>query len=223
MFNEQDLVENFAAMLFEKGLIDHFVEIIFVDDGSTDATASRLLTLESADARFVIQRHVNNRGLGAAIRTGVISSKSDFVSWIPIDQALDLADILRVAESDSKSDVILFQRKLEGNYWRNAVSFILQIIFRILFSYDVRNQCGVFVIRRLDYLEHMPMSNRAISSLEFIVRVMRSNLSIEHSQVVVQARLTGKSKTFSIRSLFRSARELIGLLLLDTQLMSRKR
>lgn len=47
--------------------VDH---IVVVDDGSTDGTAAIAAVVADADARVQVVRHSNNRGVGAALKTG---------------------------------------------------------------------------------------------------------------------------------------------------------
>ena len=61
------------------------VEVVIVDDASTDATAEILSHLD--DERLVKLRHPVNRGKGAAIRTAVAAATGDFM--VPLDADLE--------------------------------------------------------------------------------------------------------------------------------------
>jgi dolichol-phosphate hexosyltransferase len=61
------------------------VEVVIVDDASTDGTAEILAHLE--DARLVKLRHAVNRGKGAAIRTAVAAASGQFM--VPLDADLE--------------------------------------------------------------------------------------------------------------------------------------
>ena len=61
------------------------VEVVIVDDASTDATADILSHLD--DERLVKLRHPVNRGKGAAIRTAVAAATGDFM--VPLDADLE--------------------------------------------------------------------------------------------------------------------------------------
>lgn len=221
-YNESGLVRPFLDQLVTQDLHKHFTEVILVDDGSHDATWDQLQSATSTLRNVRIVRHRVNRGLGAAIRTGAIEASTDEICWIPIDQSFELAEIVRQVNRLDRAKVVLFRRVLRDEVARDAVSFLAHFVFRLIFGCDVRHQSGLFLMQRSLFLENMPVSQRAIANLEFIVRLHRVTTSIEHISINCHPRISGRSKTFSLRSVLRSLRELIGLILLDTRLLKRR-
>src|SRR5262249_52381894 len=66
--------------------------LIVVDDGSSDATASRVEALQRDHPRLVLVRHGQNRGYGAALRTGVRAAAErglDYVLFMDSDLTND--------------------------------------------------------------------------------------------------------------------------------------
>ena len=61
------------------------LEIICVDDGSTDGTPSILKGLLSLDSRVTVITHDVNRGLYHARLTGVHSCHGDYISFVDSD------------------------------------------------------------------------------------------------------------------------------------------
>ncbi|MBV9552193.1 MAG: glycosyltransferase family 2 protein [Alphaproteobacteria bacterium] len=68
-------------------------EIVYVDDGSTDATAAELARLQSANPRLRIVRHVASCGQSAAIRSGVKAARARWIATLDGDGQNDPADI----------------------------------------------------------------------------------------------------------------------------------
>ena len=71
-------------------------EIVFVDDGSTDGTAALLRDLAGSDERIRIVTHEHNRGVGAAMRTGIQATTGDVVVVYDADRTYPLEDAERL-------------------------------------------------------------------------------------------------------------------------------
>jgi dolichol-phosphate mannosyltransferase len=72
-YNEADNVETIATELWpvvDQLRRDRSVEVIFVDDGSTDGVGDLLEARFGGAPEVRVVRHDRNRGLGAALRTG---------------------------------------------------------------------------------------------------------------------------------------------------------
>lgn len=63
-------------------------ELVVVDDGSTDDLAPALAQL-AGSPRLRVVRHPSNRGLGAALNTGLDAAASDLVAYLPADDVWD--------------------------------------------------------------------------------------------------------------------------------------
>jgi glycosyltransferase involved in cell wall biosynthesis len=55
------------------------VELVVVDDGSTDGTAAKVAALAGTDPRVTVAHHDRNRGKGAAVRTAASHATGDYL------------------------------------------------------------------------------------------------------------------------------------------------
>jgi len=89
-------------------------ELIVVDDGSADATAQLAESFEADGMKARVIRHPQNRGKGAAVRTGVLASCGDVVLFSDADMSTPIADVERLlAVINSGTPVAIGSRAAE--------------------------------------------------------------------------------------------------------------
>ncbi len=102
VLNEAETVEGVAhevckTLEGELGAAAPF-EVVFVDDGSSDATAAILRRMGERDPRVRLVRHDRRCGKSAAVRTGVMASLAPWIATMDGDgqnDPLDVAQMLR--------------------------------------------------------------------------------------------------------------------------------
>jgi len=112
-FDEARILERNLAALAEhlRGLGPSF-EILCVDDGSRDETAEILARLAPAVRAL---RHPENRGKGAAVRTGALAALGERIVFLDADLSTDLAALgPLLAALDGGADVALGSRRVPG-------------------------------------------------------------------------------------------------------------
>ena len=82
-FNEEDLIGRAIDSVLRQTIPP--LEIIIVDDGSTDTTGDIVKSKYVAPIGVVKYIYQNNRGLAAARNTGIAHSKGDFVAFLDSD------------------------------------------------------------------------------------------------------------------------------------------
>ena len=102
-FNEGDGVAATVEGLKAEG----FTDILVVDDGSTDDTASRA---ESAGARVI--RHPYNKGNGAAVKTGIREAGAATILLMDADTQHDPKEARRLLEPLGAYDMVIGARSL---------------------------------------------------------------------------------------------------------------
>jgi dolichol-phosphate mannosyltransferase len=104
--NVRPLIDEIGAAL--DGRVDH--EIVYVDDGSTDATPARLAEAAAASPRLRVVRHRRRCGQSAAVATGVKAARAPIIATLDGDGQNDPADIpalLAVFDEAADNDRLL--------------------------------------------------------------------------------------------------------------------
>src|SRR5215467_1264306 len=92
----RDEANNIAPLVGEiraalDGLVEY--EILYVDDGSNDATVAEISRIAVSVPRVRLLRHTRNYGQSAAIRTGVRAARAAWIATLDGDGQNDPADI----------------------------------------------------------------------------------------------------------------------------------
>ena len=111
VFNEADNILPLArevAVAFQTQPLRH--ELVFVDDGSTDATWDRIREARAADARVRGLRHAKNSGQSAALWTGIQATQSLLIATLDGDLQNDPADLPRLLSELARVDFVSGKR-----------------------------------------------------------------------------------------------------------------
>jgi dolichol-phosphate mannosyltransferase len=142
-------------------------EIVYVDDGSTDATAAEITHLQASTPPLRLVRHARSCGQSAAIRTGVKAAHGTWIATLDGDGQNDPADIpalwLIAREAPAAPPLLLAgQRAHRQDSWtRRRASRIANAVRRAMLHDDTPDTgCGLKLFPRalfldLPYFDHM--------------------------------------------------------------------
>ena len=102
VFNEEESLPLTVAAIFkELGADPDFLELVLVDDGSHDQSSEIARQLIADEPRIRLVKHDRNRGLGAAIRTGLATAEGELVLYTDADLPFDfklIPELLALAQ-----------------------------------------------------------------------------------------------------------------------------
>lgn len=160
--NEQDNVASLIAEINAAIAIEH--EIIYVDDGSTDATYNTLKNLQKQYTQLRVIHHERSCGQSTAVRTGVKFAKYDWVATLDGDGQNDPADIpkLLAALTGGVELVGGNRRASRRDTWIKRMSSVIANTVRSKMLRDDTPDtgCGLKLFNRaafldLPYFDHM--------------------------------------------------------------------
>jgi dolichol-phosphate mannosyltransferase len=117
VFNEERTISQALKLLNDIKINGVEKEIIVVNDGSTDATASAISNFNPPAggpiSSFKTVRHKTNQGKGAAVRTGIKNASGDYVIIQDADLEYNPKEIESLVEPiKSSQDVIVYGTRL---------------------------------------------------------------------------------------------------------------
>ncbi len=109
VFNEVRTIDRIVAAV---RAVDIDLEIIVVNDGSTDGTSGRLVELARSTTGMRVLHHDRNHGKGAALRTGFAAARGQFVVVQDADLEYDPNDFHQLLQPllENRADVVYGSR-----------------------------------------------------------------------------------------------------------------
>jgi glycosyltransferase involved in cell wall biosynthesis len=214
-FNE---AENVAAAVTEAHAagdayaVDH--EVVVVDDGSTDGTGRLAEALAVADPRLTLVSHPENRGYGAAVRSGFAASRSDWVLLTDGDLQFDLCELQGFLTPALDHDLVAGYRIDRADpVARRAAAHAWNRLMRRTFGVALRDVDCAFKLMRGDALRELALhSDGAMVSTELLVRAGQAGWRITEVGVRHRPRRAGEATGGNLAVILRAFRERRALL-----------
>lgn len=108
VYNEQDNIQPLWEAVFPVlSNLGKSWEVVFIDDGSTDASLERLRAIARHDSRLRVIRLDRNRGQSAAFWSGFQAARGDAVVTMDADLQNDPQDIPLLLEALKDADTVI--------------------------------------------------------------------------------------------------------------------
>jgi glycosyltransferase involved in cell wall biosynthesis len=169
-------------------------EIVVVDDGSTDRTsevASRYVT-GSGLVRLLV--HPENRGYGAALRTGLAAARMPWVLIADADLQFDFGELEDFALLTRSADLVAGRRvDRQDPLGRRMNAAAWNWLMRTLFDLPVRDVDCAFKLLRRELLDGMVLtSTGALFSTELLIACRAQGARIVEHDVRHRPRVAGE-------------------------------
>jgi dolichol-phosphate mannosyltransferase len=182
------------------------VEVVFVDDGSTDRTYRALVEtfgngIES-DVVVKFEQHQANRGLGAALRTGFSAARGEVVLTTDSDGTYKFSEIPDLlSHLTSGVDIVTAspyhpEGKVAGvPAYRLLFSRGCSAIYRLLADWHVYTYTCLFRAYRREVIENVTFaSDGFLAGTELMVKAMLAGYQVAEYPAILHRREYGESK-----------------------------
>jgi glycosyltransferase involved in cell wall biosynthesis len=186
-------------------------EIIVVDDGSQDGTASLLERLKTAHPNLRVIRHPVNRGYGAAVRSGFDAARFGWIFMMDADNQFDPAEIELLLSRAADADIVAGYRKLRRDpLLRRLNAWAFFTMVRLLFGRLARDVNCAFKLIRRDLVARMALhSEGALINTEMLVLARQLQARVVEVPVHHYPRTAGKQTGANVAVVVRAFRELL--------------
>jgi dolichol-phosphate mannosyltransferase len=187
---------------------DAALEYVLVDDGSVDGTWLALQREFGELAGVRLERHEHNRGLAAAIRTGIRATDAALCASLDADLSYDPGELRAMLPLLDGADVVTASpyhpdggvQGVPG--WRLFLSRSLSRCYRWLLRSDVRTWTSCFRVYRRATVVDLPLVHPGfLGTAELLVRVLRRGGSVREHPCVLGVRRAGASKMRVLRTI----------------------
>jgi len=161
-YNEEHTVFEITTMV-HKVLIDTNYEIIVIDDFSTDNTKHIIESLIANDNVVKAVYHDNNKGKGAALRSGINVSTGDVIIIQDADLEYDPNEYNKLLKPimDEKADVVYGSRFKSGEagrvlyYWHSIGNLFLTWLSNMLTNLNLTDMETCYKVFRKEVLDQI--------------------------------------------------------------------
>ena len=221
-FNEESalpFLRNTLLELVESLGRRYSIRFLFVDDGSSDATAAVLQRLFGDWPNVGVLRHSTNRGVAAAIRTGVRAAETEVVCSIDCDCTYDphqLADMIPRLTGDVDM-VTASPYHPDGEVrnvpaWRLGLSKSLSRMYRVVLHERLATYTSCFRVYRKSAVERLALRHGGFLGVaELLGRLDLEGGRIVEHPAVLEVRMLGHSKMKIARTILGHVRLLADL------------
>jgi dolichol-phosphate mannosyltransferase len=191
-------------------------EIVFVDDGSKDDTlevARSALQGPGKTRHAVCLKHETNRGIGAALKTGVAACSADWVTFLPADGQIEPQAIATLRQSAAAGDVdVVFSvyEDRDDGFDRKLLSFGVRALITLIHGVRVRSD-GPYLFKRELFDPEQLRPDTFFLNFEFPIRAQAAGLPTRTVPIRCRPRLAGFSKSTGLKRVLGVGRDLLEL------------
>ena len=186
-------------------------EIIVVNDGSGDATGPICDTLANQTSAVRVLHHHGNKGYGAALKTGIIAARHDWVFFSDSDGQFDLTDLALLLEHSETHDIVAgYRARRNDPPYRALNAWGWNRLVRLTLGVRVRDiDCAFKLFRRRVFEQVQIHSVGAMVNTEIFAQAFKFGLKIKEVEVTHHPRLHGQPTGAKLRVIVKAFRELI--------------
>lgn len=147
-------------------------EIIIINDGSTDQTAS---IIDSYKNSFIQTQHIYpNQGIGNALNTGYNLATKEYVCAIPGDGQFDIFEINHAPEFDDNHFVAFNRTQKNYGFYRSALTHFNQYFNQWILKINIQDVNWIKIYRKEQIHAKYRTLNSSLVETEICAKLLKS-------------------------------------------------
>ena len=212
-FNEEKTLKECVKRVMKITDESLFLEIIIVDDCSSDGSLSVARELESKHPEILVLHHEKNQGKGAALRTGFQKATGDFVAVQDADLEYDPMDLKRllVPLINGDADVVFGSRFLSYGvhrvlyFWHYLGNRFLTFMSNMFTDLNLTDMETCYKVFRREVIQGIQIrENRFGFEPEIVAKVAQMRLRIFEMGISYYGRTYVEGKKIGVKDGFRA-------------------
>jgi dolichol-phosphate mannosyltransferase len=189
------------------------LEVIIVDDCSTDASLAVARSLAEKTPGLMVLHHPKNMGKGAALRTGIAGATGDFVAIQDADREYDPMDLKRllIPLRSGDADVVLGSRFLSTGYhrvlyfWHSLGNRFLTTLSNMLTDLNLTDMETCYKVFRREVIQSITIEeNRFGFEPEVVAKIAQMRLRIYEMGISYRGRTYAEGKKIGVKDGWRA-------------------
>ena len=213
-YNEQENIARTVELaLSQIGPLVPSIEVLAIDDGSTDRTRQLADELAAADPRVRVH-HQLNRGYGGAIKAGFAEARGELICFSDGDLQFDLREmgrlLDRLADASKTVDAVIGYRiKRRDPFHRIFIAKTYNAIVSVAFGLRVRDiDCAMKLFRREVFDGLRLDADGPFLSAEMLIKLRARGVRMAQVGVNHYPRAAGTNTGASFTKILRTFRDL---------------
>jgi glycosyltransferase involved in cell wall biosynthesis len=213
-FNEEANIRHTveAARLVLPKLVQTW-EIILVNDGSRDATTPICDELAEQYPEVRAIHHTDNRGYGAALKSGILAARHDFIFFTDSDGQFDLQELENLMDHAGHYEIVTgYRANRQDPPHRLINAWGWKTLVRMVLGVKVRDiDCAFKIFQRSVFDRVQIRSVGAMVNTEILAQANSFGMRIHEVKVSHYPRRAGKPSGANLRVIAKAFKELFRL------------
>ena len=202
-YNEVSLIKETIEKIFSNL---NNVEIVLVDDNSTDGTLEVLQSIKNKNLNIFSRK---SRGLASAFLLGMINTSGDYIGWTDSNMPQLTSRFKEMTKKLEMYDIVLLSRYVEGggdqrSKMRILSSKLINFLCRIVLGNDIKDYTSSIFLMKKEVLNFgVPIAyGHGEFFIEFLYKIKKNGIKICELPYIQPPDAEGSKTTSSILRFF---------------------